>query len=98
MRGANFAHANLRGANFRYADLRGADLDYSVLPLWCGSLDMIVDERLIKQITYHLCSLVLRDYKLKESFAHLITEEIIETANEFHRVDSLNVEKLEVFE
>ena len=56
--GANLRGANLRGADLRRADLRGADLqdadlDFSVWPLWCGSIGAIVDSRIQRQLLYH---------------------------------------------
>ena len=53
LRDANLQGANLRGADLRGANLRGANLDYSFLPLWCGSKDMIVDRRIAAQIAAH---------------------------------------------
>lgn len=44
-------------ANLRDADLRDADLDFSVFPLWCGSFKMVVDDRLVRQLVYHLLKL-----------------------------------------
>ena len=74
--------ANLRDANLRGADLRGADLDYACWPLWCGSLDVIIDKRIFAQLAYHLCRTVCDDPEVREaqrSLRHI--------ANQFHRVD-----------
>jgi len=57
LRGADLRGANLRGADLRRADLRGADLDFSCLPLWCGSFDMKVDDRIVSQIFCHFTRL-----------------------------------------
>lgn len=38
------------------ADLSGADLDYSAFPLWCGGLDVNIDDRQATQLLYHLLS------------------------------------------
>jgi uncharacterized protein YjbI with pentapeptide repeats len=46
--------ADLRRANLREANLREANLDFSCFPLWCGSFQMIVDDRLIDQLKCHL--------------------------------------------
>jgi len=51
---ANLQEAGLRGAGLRGADLQGATLDYSCFPLWCGSFDMKVDDRLVWQLIAHL--------------------------------------------
>ena len=50
---ANLRRANLQGADLRGADLVGADLDFSVWPLWCGSIGAIVDSRIQRQLLYH---------------------------------------------
>lgn len=55
--GANLCRANLHLVNLRGADLRGADLDYSCWPLWCGSVGVKADERLVSQLAYHLVAL-----------------------------------------
>lgn len=97
LRGADLQSANLRAADLRDADLRGADLwganlrgadfrdaniDYSCWPLWCGSLDVIVDRRIFCQLAYHLCRVIVDDDDCKE--AQLMLGRL---ANEFRRVD-----------
>jgi uncharacterized protein YjbI with pentapeptide repeats len=37
--------ADLRYANLSSADLRYANLDYSCFPLWCGGLNVHIDDR-----------------------------------------------------
>ena len=64
LRGAALRGANLRDADLRYtdmrdadlrgADLRGANLDFAAWPLWCGSLQVALDERLQAQLLYHV--------------------------------------------
>ena len=51
---ANLRNAILSNANLRYADLRNANLDYSCLPLWCGSKDMILCKSLQAQLLGHI--------------------------------------------
>ena len=53
LRDAYLTYANLMDANLRGADLRGANLDFSCWPLWCGSKDMIVDEKIAEQLAAH---------------------------------------------
>ena len=63
LRRANLRDANLQDADLQYADLqyanlqganlRGANLDFSVWPLWCGSIGAIVDSRIQRQLLYH---------------------------------------------
>jgi uncharacterized protein YjbI with pentapeptide repeats len=83
--GADLSGANLRYVNLRYADLSGADLDFSQLNLSCIGLNFKIDERLAKQIAYHLINLMQyskidtkkwfkkRVYKDLET-SHLITQ------------------------
>jgi len=69
---ADFTGANLSNADLRYADLRGANLrgtilrgtnlrnanlDFSVWPLWCGSLGVKADDKLVGQLAFHLFDL-----------------------------------------
>ena len=72
------AEADLSGADLSGADLRGANLDFSCLPLWCGSLTMKIDERIAKQLMYHVIT-VCSDHIT-------FTEEQVNFANQFHRV------------
>lgn len=58
LRNANLRNAELRSANLMGADLEGADLDFSALPLSCGGLDFKIDERIAKQLAYHLIDLM----------------------------------------
>ena len=54
LRWADLRNANLRDADLRWADLRDANLDFSSLPLWCGSFEMIIDDRLLFQLVHHM--------------------------------------------
>ena len=89
--GANLRGADLRGANLRDADLRGAnlrdaDLDFSVLPLWCGGLSVHIDDRLARQLLYHLLKNVgFSKNTSVEMKRLLLTPELVEEANRFHR-------------
>ena len=83
---ANLQRANLRRADLCGADLCGADLDYSCWPLWCGSLDVIVDKRISAQLAYHFCRLVCDDPEVQAA-----QQAIKELANQFHRVDKCRV-------
>jgi len=53
LRNANLTRAILRGADFRGADFRNADLDFSAWPLWCGSLGVEADDKLVGQLLFH---------------------------------------------
>src|SRR4030042_1528795 len=54
---ANLPGADLREANLTGADLRRADLDMTCWPLWCGSADIQVDDRILGQLVNHVLAL-----------------------------------------
>ena len=86
--GANLRCSNLRGSSLRGADLRGADLDWSCWPLWCGSLKAHVDDRIAIQLLYHTLSVVQHSPHVSDELKRtLLTPEILNIANRFHRVD-----------
>ena len=86
--GADLRNANLRNANLRGANLRGANLDFSCLPLWCGGLDVQIDDRLARQLLYHLLRNVAYSNNTSEELKSLLlTPELLNAANRFHRVD-----------
>ena len=93
LRGANLQDAdlqgaNLRGANLQDADLRGANVDYSAWPLWCGSLEAYIDDRIAIQILYHLLRPVQASpYVSREVKERLLTDDLIDLANQFHRAE-----------
>ena len=58
LEGADLEGAILRGADLREANLTGANLDFSALPLWCGGLNFKIDERIAKQLVYHVINLM----------------------------------------
>jgi len=98
LRGANLSDANLRGANLSYADLSdanlsdanlsGADLDYSAFPLWCGGLDVHIDDKQATQLLYHLVRNVQYSKNTSAEMKKLcMVKSIVKKANEFHRVD-----------
>ena len=86
LRGVDLREANLKDADLRCADLRWANLDYSSFPLWCGSFDIIVDERLIRQLCYHIAKL---KYAGNDSDIKTLLESDVfkSVANKFHRVE-----------
>lgn len=84
----NGERANLRGANLRGADLDGANLDYSCFPLWCGSLGVHIDDRLAIQLLFHLLYNVEYSKNITDDVKKiLLTDDLINLANKFHRVD-----------
>ena len=97
LRGADLRGANLSGADLSCADLSCADLscadlscanlDYSCLPLWCGGLKVNMDDRQVKQLMYHIMSIVKKSTNVSDELKNkLLTDVNIEVANQFHRV------------
>ena len=80
--------ADLRYANLRGDDLLGVNLDFSCFPLWCGGLDVHIDDRQATQLLYHLARNVLFSKNTSNELKALFSDEkIIEQANKFHRVN-----------
>ncbi len=84
---ANLRSADLSSANLRYADLSSADLDFSAFPLWCGGLDVNIDDRQATQLLYHL----IRNVKYSKNTSAKLKrickiKSLVKQANEFHRV------------
>ena len=88
LREANLRYADLSGADLSEADLRGADLDYSAFPLWCGGLDVHIDDRQATQLLYHLVRNVLYSKNTSESLKKLCSlKSLVSQANKFHLAD-----------
>ena len=89
---ANLSSANLRSANLRYADLRSADLryanwDFSAFPLWCGGLDVHIDDNQATQLLYHLVRNVKYSKNTSAKLKRICKiKSLVKQANEFHRV------------
>lgn len=87
LRGANLRGADLTDANLRGADLRGANLDYSAFPLWCGGLDVHIDDRQATQLLYHLLRNVQFSKNTSKAMKKLCSmKSLVKQANQFHRV------------
>ena len=85
---ADLHGANLRGADLRGADLREADLDYSAFPLWCGGLDIHIDDRQATQLLYHLIRNVKYSRNTSKGMKKLCKiKSLIKQVNKFHRAD-----------
>ena len=81
LRYADLGRANLRRADLRYADLRGTNLDFSVFPLWCGTFNMKIDDRLASQLIAHL---VRTDYSsCSDEIKEFIDDIPLEIKNKF---------------
>ena len=88
LRGASLQGTELQGAALWRADLQGADLDFSTWPLWCGSLIAYIDDRIAIQLLYHLlCPVQASPYVSQEVKERLLTDDLIDLANCFHRVE-----------
>ena len=84
--------ADLRSADLRSANLSYANLDYSAFPLWCGGLDVHIDDRQATQLLYHL----LRNVKYSKNTSAKMKKlcklkSLVKQANEFHRVKECGV-------
>ena len=94
---ADLLDANLRGANLRGDDLLGVNLDYSCFPLWCGGLDVHIDDRQATQLLYHLARNVLFSKNTSNELKELFSKtDIVEQANKFHRVNECGKIETEV--
>ena len=98
LRSADLSSANLRSANLRIADLSsanlsganlsGADLDFACFPLWCGGLNVNIDDKQAVQLLYHLVINVNYSKNTSAEMKKLCKlKSIVKKANEFHRVD-----------
>jgi hypothetical protein len=85
LQGADLTGVNLTKAYLRGADLTGADLDYASWPLWCGSLSVKVDRKILAQLSYHLLRLMPEKERGKS---------LKKLANEFHGIKMHNLPKL----
>ena len=87
LRSADLRYADFRYANWRSADLRYADLDYSVFPLWCGGLDVHIDDKQATQLLYHLIRNVQYSKNTSKAMKKICKiKSIVNRANKFHRV------------
>ena len=84
--GADLRRADLRGADLRRANMIKSDLDFSCLPLWCGGLDINIDDRQAKQIAYHLVRNVLYSKNTSKEAKEAV-KPLVDFANGFHRVE-----------
>ena len=88
LRSADLSYADLSFANLRYANLRSANLDFSAFPLWCGGLDVNIDDKQATQLLYHLVRNVQYSKDTSAEMKKLCKlKSIIKKANEFHRVN-----------
>ena len=107
LRSANLSYANLRYANLHnadlrsadlhnadlsYADLRSANLYFSAFPLWCGGLNVNIDDKIAIQLLYHFVRNVKSSpYTSKQLKSLCKLKSIIKQANKFHRVGGCGI-------
>ena len=72
LRGTNLKFADLRSANLRGANLVGADIDFACWPLWCGSMGVIVDAKIVYQLAAHMCALSCADPEAQAAQAAML--------------------------
>lgn len=83
--GASLEGANLSGATLSGADLKGASLDFAAFPLWCGGINVHIDDTQAVQLLYHLLKNVSCSKNVSgELKALLLQKSIIAKANEFY--------------
>ena len=88
LRSADLSSADLSYADLSSADLSSADLDFSTFPLWCGGLDVHIDDRQATQLIYHL----IRNVKFSKNTSAKLKrickiKSLVKQANEFHRTN-----------
>ena len=84
---ANLRSANLSSADLSYANLSYADLDFSAFPLWCGGLDVHIDDKQATQLLYHLVRNVKYSKNTSAKLKRICKiKSLVKQANEFHRV------------
>ena len=94
LHGANLEVANLKWANLKEANLKWANLDYSCFSLWCGGLDVHIDDKQATQLLYHLVRNVQYSKNTSAEMKKLcMLKSIVKKANKFHRVDECGVIK-----
>jgi len=89
---ADLHDANLHDADLRGADLSGADLDFSCLTLCCKGLNFTIDERLAKQLVYHVINLMK---KSKISTQKIFKKNVFKWLKDSHLVTKHNLPVLE---
>ena len=83
---ADLRYANLRYADLRYADLSSANLDFSAFPLWCGGLDVHIDDKQATQLLYHLIRNVQYSKNTSKALKKICQiKSLVKQANTFHR-------------
>ena len=91
---ADLCYADLCYADLRYADLCNANIDYSCFPLWCGGLDVNIDDRQAAQLLYHLIRNVNYSKNTSKALKKICRiKPLIEQSNKFHRAEECGIIK-----
>ena len=94
---ADLRSADLRSADLRSANLSSADLDYSAFPLWCGGLNVHIDDKQATQLLYHLVKNVQYSKNTSAKLKRICKiKSLVKQANDFHRVGECG--KIEITE
>src|SRR5690606_27242143 len=79
---SNLSYANLHYTDLSYANLSHANLDFSSFPLWCGGLNVNIDDKIAIQLLYHFVRNVKSSpYTSKELKSLCKLKSIIKQAN-----------------
>ena len=96
LRSADLRYANLSYANLSSANLRSADLDFSAFPLWCGGLDVHIDDKQATQLIYHLIRNVNYSKNTSKALKKICKiKSLVNQANKFHRVEECGEIKMD---
>ena len=94
--GTDGERADLRSADLSSADLRSADLDFSAFPLWCGGLDVHIDDKQATQLIYHLIRNVQYSKNTSKALKKICKiKSLVNQANKFHRVEECGEIKMD---
>lgn len=87
LRYANLSSADLSFTNLRRANLCFVDLDHSTFPLWCGGLNVHIDDKQATQLLYHLVKNVQFSKNTSNAMKKMCRiKSLVNQANKFHRV------------
>ena len=91
--GSDLRGSDLSGSDLRGSDLSGSDLDFSCWPLWCGGLNVKIDDRLAIQLLFHSVQNALRSPYVSDDIKRVLgNKEVVDIANRFHRAEVARIE------
>ena len=96
LRDSDLRDSDLSGSNLRDSDLSDSDLDFSCWPLWCGGLNVKIDDRLAIQLLFHTVQNALRSPYVSDDIKRVLgNKEVVDIANRFHREEVARIEPYE---